>query len=158
MLPAEELLAKVHELRHRVRAIANELLELARDESGRLDLVEADSARESALREAPDGVEQELVLGVVSYLLRIAARSAPNPVWQRSVVNARNGADDVIAVLGTHLLTGEEVHGGRWSSLGVRSWSSGSEEGDCDGRERARGRERRSRVEEEGGKAGSEWS
>lgn len=83
MLPAEELLAKVHELRHRVRAITDELLELARDEAGRLDLVEADSARESALREAPYGVEQELVLGVVSYLLRLSTRSAPNRVWER---------------------------------------------------------------------------
>lgn len=56
MLPAEELLANVHELRDRVGAVAHELLELARDEAGRLDFVEADAAREAALREAPDGV------------------------------------------------------------------------------------------------------
>lgn len=62
MLSSEKLLANVHELRHRVRSIANELLELARDKARRLDLVEAYSAREAALRKAPDGVEQELVL------------------------------------------------------------------------------------------------
>lgn len=52
-----------------MRAIAHELLELTRDEARRLDLVEADSASEAALRKAPDGVEQELVLGVVSSLI-----------------------------------------------------------------------------------------
>lgn len=69
MLSSEKLLANVHELRYRVRSIANELLQLACDEARRLDLVEAYSARESALGEAPDGVEQELVLGVVSSLM-----------------------------------------------------------------------------------------
>jgi hypothetical protein len=62
-MPApEHLLADVHELRDAVRAVARELVQLEGDEADRLAAVQREAAREAALRELPDGGDEELVL------------------------------------------------------------------------------------------------
>jgi hypothetical protein len=66
MPAAKHLLAQIHQFGHTVFPIAHELLQLARNEAHDLGLVEAQAAREAALRQLAHGGEEELVLEDVS--------------------------------------------------------------------------------------------